>query len=43
MEETRIERNRTDQEVLKRRMKDECNQALARQWQLAQEQSNLVR
>lgn len=39
----RLEQNRIEQEKLTKRMKDECNQALARQWQLAQEQMKLVR
>lgn len=43
MERMRLERNRADEEALIRRMKDECNQALARQWKLAQEQMNRVR
>ena len=43
MERLRRDRNRTDEDKLIRRMKDECNQALARQWKLAQEQMNLVK
>lgn len=43
MERTRRERNQADEETLIRRMKDECNQALARQWKLAHEQMTLVK
>jgi hypothetical protein len=42
MERTRHENNRADEDALIQRMKDECNQALARQWKLAQEQLVLV-
>lgn len=42
MERNRLERNRQDEEALIRRMKDECNQTLARQWKLAQEQTAKV-
>jgi hypothetical protein len=42
MERTRQERNREEEQVLIRRMKDECDQALARQWKLANEQLSLV-
>ena len=43
MERTRRERNKADEETLIRRLKDECNQALARQWKLAHEQMALVK
>ena len=38
MERTRQGRNHEEDEALVRRMKDECNQVLARQAKLAQEQ-----
>lgn len=42
MEETRRERNHDDEQVMIRRMKDECDQALAKQWKIANEQLTLV-
>ena len=42
MEHTRRERSRDDEEAIIRRMKDECDQALAKQWKIANEQLNLV-
>ena len=38
MERTRQDRNHDEDETLVRRIKDECNQVLARQTKLAQEQ-----
>ncbi|CAF3440846.1 unnamed protein product [Rotaria sp. Silwood1] len=42
MERTRQERNQVDEQVLIRRMKDECDQSLARQWKHANEQLSLA-
>ena len=42
MERTRRDRNRTDEEALIQRMKNESNQALDRQWKIAQQQLTLV-
>ena len=42
MERTRQSRNHEEDEALVRRMKDECNQVLARQAKLAQEQLTTV-
>ena len=43
MERTRHERNQEEEQQLIRRMKDECDQALARQWKIANEQLSIVR
>jgi hypothetical protein len=43
MEGTRRDRNRDEEQALIRRMKDECDQALAKQWKVANEQLSLVR
>jgi hypothetical protein len=43
MEHTRRDRNRDEEQALIRRMKDECDQALAKQWKVANEQLSLVR
>ncbi|CAF1255563.1 unnamed protein product [Rotaria sordida] len=42
MERTRRERNQVEEQALIRRMKDECDQALARQWKHANEQLSLA-
>jgi hypothetical protein len=42
MERTRRDRNRDEEQLLIRRMKDECDQALAKQWKIANEQLILV-
>ncbi|CAF4963409.1 unnamed protein product, partial [Rotaria magnacalcarata] len=42
MERLRRKKSQDDEQVIIRRMKDECDQALARQWKLANEQINLV-
>jgi uncharacterized membrane protein (DUF106 family) len=42
MEHTHRERSRSEQQELIRRMKDECDQALAKQWKIANEQLSLV-
>jgi hypothetical protein len=41
MEHFRREKNREEQELI-RRMKSECDQALAKQWKIANEQLSLV-
>lgn len=42
MEQTRRERSRDEEQAIIRRMKDECDQALAKQWKIANEQLTLV-
>jgi len=42
MEQIRREKNRAEEQELIRRMKDECDQALAKQWKIANEQLSLV-
>ncbi|CAF2033478.1 unnamed protein product [Rotaria magnacalcarata] len=42
MERLRRKKSQDDEQVIIRRMKDECDQALARQWKLANEQINLA-
>lgn len=41
-EHTRRERNRDDEEAIIKQMKEECDQALAKQWKIANEQLTLV-
>jgi len=43
MERTRKDQSREEEEALIQRMKDECNQALAKQWKLANEKLTLVK
>lgn len=43
MERKRKDLSRQEEEELIRRMKEECNQALAKQWQLASEKLALVK
>jgi len=43
MEQTHRKKSLEDEQKLIRRMKDECDQALARQWKIANEQLSLVR
>ncbi len=43
MEQARRKKSLEDEQKLIRRMKDECDQALARQWKIANEQLSLVR
>jgi hypothetical protein len=43
MERSRHEKSREEEQRLIRRMKDECDQALAKQWKIANEQLSLVR
>ena len=42
MERIRRERNKADEQALIRRMKDEGDQALAKQWQIANEKLSSV-
>lgn len=42
MDRIRRKQNQDDEQALIQRMKDECDQALARQWKLANEQISIV-
>ena len=42
LERIHRERNREEEQALVKRVKNECNQALAKQWEVANEQLSLV-